>query len=277
MSRTKHWARAGVLLALPIAACSTIVGADFDDLAPVGTAGTSAGSGGGGSAGVSNGGAGGGQDLPLLGGAGAGGEIEGGASQGGAPTGGVAGEPSGGAAEAGGAPSGGAGSAGEPSGGAGGSPDTTVPPTDVVLNELKGQGSGDDYIELYNPGTQAADIGGCYVVDDSNNRVTFPLGATIAPKGYVLVRLQQLVSTGMVTTCFGFSPCYDGLLWGISAKGEVIFLHDAQGVRLDDLTYPSEDGANNVGNGNSLGRIPDGAATTGRVPVSPGTANMAVP
>lgn len=181
--------------------------------------------------------------------------------------------------EAGAPIDGGMGGAGDGGGGAGdgGAPDIGVPPTEVLLNELKGQGAGDDYIELYNPGTEAADLSGCYVVDDSNNRVTFPPGATIAAQGFVVVRLQQAVSTGMVTTCFGFSPCYDGLSWGISAKGEVIFLHDSAGVLLDTLIYPSDVGPNNVGDGNAFGRIPNGGATTGAIIISPGAANSAVP
>jgi hypothetical protein len=164
---------------------------------------------------------------------------------------------------------------GDGAAGDGGSGVVGVPPSGVVLNELKGQGAGDDYIELFNSGGEVADIGGCYVADDSNNRVTFPTGATIGAKGYVVVRLQQATSTGMVTTCFGFTPCYHGVTWGISAGGEVIFLHDAQGVLLDQLTYPDEAGPSGVGDTHALGRIPDGAETIGAVLVSPGATNNA--
>lgn len=278
MNHAKHWARVGVLLALPIAACSTIVGADFDGLEPRNAGG--GGGGGGSSAGTSNGGTGNVVIPNPSGGGGAdsGGTDQGGTPSAGAPTGGAGGEPVGGAPPEGGAAPGGAGSGGEGGGGGqGGEPPTFVPPTDIVINELKGQGSGDDYIELYNPGTQTADVSGVYVVDDSNNRVTMPVGATIAPKGYIVIRLQQTASTGMVTTCFGFTPCYDGVQWGISAGGEVIFLHDSNGVLLDQLTYPNEAGPNNVGDGHALGRIPDGASTTGAILTSPGATNNAVP
>ncbi|RYZ04851.1 MAG: lamin tail domain-containing protein [Myxococcales bacterium] len=279
MKTTRSWARFTLVWALPVAACSTVVGADFDGLEPVGSAGSSAG---GATAGAGASGGTGGQAQPPLGGAGAGaaqgGSSQAGTSSGGSGPGGVGGEPVGGAPPAGGAASGGAGSGGESGeGGEGGEPTTLVPPTAVVINELKGQGSGDDYIELYNPGPETADVGGCYVVDDSNNRVTLPPGATIAPDGYVVIRLQQTASTGLVTTCFGFTPCYDGVQWGISAGGEVIFLHDSKGVLLDQLTYPNDAGPNNVGDGHALGRIPDGAASTGAILTSPGATNNAVP
>jgi hypothetical protein len=168
------------------------------------------------------------------------------------------------------------GSAGESEGGAGGEPGTIALPTGVVINELKGQGTGADFIELYNRGAETADIGGCYLTDDSNNRVNLPVGATIAPHGFVVVRLQQPAPTGMATTCFDFSPCYDGS-WGIAASGERIFLRDPVGVLLDELSYPDEMGPGNVGNGNSFGRIPDGAETTGAIRVSAGATNVAVP
>jgi hypothetical protein len=209
-----------------------------------------------------------------------GGGGESGSSRGGTANEGGGGQPVAGEAGQGGGELGGAGNAGDGAGGAGGAggePDVGVPPTDVVINELKGQGSGDDYIELYNPGTEPADIGGCYVVDDSNNRVTFPKGAVIGAQSYVVVRLQQTSSTGMVTSCFGFTPCYHGITWGISASGEVIFLHDSNGILLDQLTYPDEAGSGNVGDGHAFGRIPNGAATTGAILTSPGAANNAVP
>lgn len=276
MNAVKAWSRWGVLLGFPVAACSTLVGADFDGLGPV-PAGGSAGSvtaGGTESTGTND--AGTASRIPVGGVGGESGSNQGGDVDQGGTLGGVGGEPVGGEAGQGGAPHGGAGHAGDDAGGAGGTPDIGVPPDDVVLNELKGQGSGDDYIELYNPGTEAADIGGCYVTDDSNNRVTFPQNATIAAKSYVVVRLQQATSTGMETTCFGFPHCYLGVAWGIAASGELIFLRDAKGVILDQLEYPDETGPNDVGNGNAFGRIPDGANATGAILTSPGAANVAV-
>jgi hypothetical protein len=133
-----------------------------------------------------------------------------------------------------------------------------VSPTGLVLNELKGQGSGPDYIELFNRTQEPLDIAGCYVSDDSNNRVTFPTGASIAATSYVLVRLQQSTSTGLVTSCLGYTPCYDGIAWGISASGEVVSLRDAKGTLLDQLAYPDQNGANGLPDGQALGRVPDG-------------------
>lgn len=286
MKVVNRWGRALLLLSLPTAACDAIVGADFDGLGPLpptGSGGAGASTAGVASGGESRGGSAGsvgesGGVAGMVGVAGRGGDGgsgEAGTSSGGASNGGASGEPAGGATA-----DGGVGNAGESAGGAagaGGAPDVILPPTDIVINELKGQGNGDDYVELYNPATLPADIGRCYVVDNSNNRVTFPLGAIIAPQSFVVVRLQQPATSGMVTTCFGYSPCYDGVQWGISASGEAIFLHDAGGVLLDTLTYPDEAGPNNVGDGHGFGRIPDGAATTGAILTSPGAPNIAAP
>jgi hypothetical protein len=265
--------RSGALLLLllfSVAACSALVGADFDGLVPAGSGGTSGGP-------SASGGSGGGGLNSAGNDAAAGVSSGGGSSQGGsAGSGPTAGAFTGGAPADGGADPGGAAGTGDGAAGDGGSGAVGVPPSAVVLNELKGQGTGDDYIELFNTGDETADIGGCYVADDSNNRVIFPTGATIGAKSYVVVRLQQATSTGMVTTCFGFTPCYNGVTWGISAGGEVIFLHDSQGVLLDQLTYPDDAGPNGVGDTHALGRIPDGAETTGAVLISPGTTNNAV-
>lgn len=282
MATVNGWSRAVWLALLPIGACSTIVGADFDGLEPHGVGGTSAGSAAGGTAGTGGlGGVGNGTAGSTTPGGGAGGEdgvtIASGGMAGSDPGGGNAGEPAGGSpSEGGAAGQGGSGNAGESEAGAGGAGGAIASPTGVVINELKGQGAGADFIELYNRGAETADIGGCYLTDDSSNRVNLPVGATIAPRGFVVVRLQQPAPTGMVTTCFDFSPCYDGT-WGIAASGEHIFLRDPDGVLLDDLSYPDEMGPGNVGNGNSFGRIPDGAEITGAIRVSPGATNLAVP
>lgn len=161
---------------------------------------------------------------------------------------------------------------GSPSGGAGGEGATS--PVGVVINELKGQGSGSDYIELYNPGPAAANLAGAYVGDDSANRITFPEGTLILANSYVLVRLQQPTTSGMETSCFGYSPCFDGTVWGIAAGGEVIFFYDRDGVLLDTMTYPNEMGPNGVENGQAYGRVPDGSETLGAITQSPGFANV---
>jgi hypothetical protein len=287
MKITKPSRRLSLLLFLPIAACSTLVGADFDDLGPNGGSGGNGGVQSGGNAGTASGGtannagvsdnsAGNGGVSGTVGeggGSSQAGNANAGTTTGGTSSGGTSVQ--GGGGQGGEAGGGGAGNAGESAAGAGGA-ETVVPPTEVVLNELKGQGAGADYVELFNTGTETADISGCYVADDSNNRVTFPAGATIAGKGYVVVRLQQTTSTGMVTTCFGFKPCYDGIKWGISASGEKIFLRDSTGALLDQLDYPDEAGPNGVGDTHAFGRVPDGAGTTGAIFTSPGAPNNAV-
>ena len=41
-----------------------------------------------------------------------------------------------------------------------------------------------EWIELYNPTDQTIDIGGFYIIDIKNNKVTIPEGTTIAAQGY---------------------------------------------------------------------------------------------
>ena len=57
----------------------------------------------------------------------------------------------------------------------------------------------------------------------------------------------------------------------------MIFLYDSNDLLLDQLMYPDEMAAGGLENGQSLGRTPDGAGTTGPIVVSPGAPNVAVP
>jgi len=247
-------------------ACSTLVGADFDGLSPA-----SEGSGGSSMAGSA------GKDKT------GGSKADGGTST----TGGSRGEGGEGGVSIAGSTSGGGGSgteggtggdtgtSGAANGGAGGS-EPTDPLEGVFLNELKGQGPNYDFVELFNTGEASVDLSGCYVADDSANRVAFPLGASIAAGGFVLVRLSQPIASGEVTTCDGFSPCYDGT-WGISSAGEAIFFRSATNKVLDALAYPAQNSPSGVLDGQSFGRHPDGAETFGAVTISPGNPNSPAP
>jgi hypothetical protein len=79
----------------------------------------------------------------------------------------------------------------------------------------------------------------------------------------------------MVTSCLGYTPCYDGISWGISSSGEAVSLRDAKGTLLDQLTYPDQNGPSGLQDGQALGRVPDGESTVTAILVSPGAANNA--
>jgi len=142
-----------------------------------------------------------------------------------------------------------------------------------VLNEIKGQGPGDDYIEIFNLGSDPVNVGNYYVGDDSGNEVRFAAGTLICGRSYVIALLQQL-SSGGPHTCFGFSPCFWGMTWGVSAGGEAVFLYSSTGVLLDQITYPNESGPNALVDGQAYGRVSDGSDTLGPITLSPGQPNQ---
>lgn len=119
-----------------------------------------------------------------------------------------------------------------------------------VITQPDPQGEHDDWIEFYNPGAAAVDLGGMYVTDDLDNPTQwqFPLGrpelTTIPAKGYLLLWADGDTADAGLHASFR-----------LSANGETIGLYDRTGVTLIDsvsfgLQKPDE----------SYGRYPDGAA-----------------
>jgi hypothetical protein len=286
-------------------ACSQLVGADFDDRhVGVGTGGVSSAKGGTSALGgqnsggiVANGGKGmaggnGGSSVLTSGG------TEAGGSAGETTSGGTSGAPSGtggisiaGAGDAGSGPGGsggqgggaggvaqggGAGAAGEPGlagasgeAGAGGAPHG---PAVVVLNEVKGQGSGDDYIELYNIGPGTFDLEG-YGISDANNTFVFPSGASLPEAGYMLLLLGQTPSGGPFN-CFTPNPCFHAT-WGISQGGEAVYFRGRQNQVLESTDYPNQNGPDALTNEQTWGRFPDGSGAFGATRPTPEARNQA--
>jgi hypothetical protein len=298
---------APLLLLGVFSACSTIVGADFDDKAvgepsTQGASGASS-SGSGGAArggessggattqggtssgGVSSGGtgqggssqsggAGGSTGGVASGGVAAGGSVAGGAvgsggtlvvSGGRASDGGLGGSLAGAGGDAGsGGSAGGLGGAGGVGGtdggagaeaGAGGAPGEGV----VVINEVRGQGTGDDYIELVNAGPGLAHLGGLSIADsDLSHRFVFPNTTALAKGAYLLILLNQ--SSTRETTCYTPNPCFH-VTWGVSNNGEAVFLRSAANVVLDTTVYPDQNGTGGLEDTQSWGRLPDTSGT----------------
>lgn len=253
-----------------MAACSTLVGADFDDLElaprPVGGSGGSSGDGGsaggdrGGSSGKGGGSgeggapSGGGESsvggTPAAGNAAGGNAGAGAETSGGQNAGGSSGQ---GTAGAGGTndDSGGAGAGGGGTSGAGGSGGEEL--AVVVLNEIKGEGSGDDFIELYNLGPGQKTLSG-YKLADNSNAFVFPEGTLIPEGGYVLLLIGDLLVPGGPFMCFTpYLTCFHDTGWGISQNGEDVFFRDPGNQQLDTTNYPLS-----VVDGESWGRYPDG-------------------
>ncbi len=129
----------------------------------------------------------------------------------------------------------------------------------VVINELLAanssladpQGEFDDWIELYNLGSTAVDLGGAYLTDDPSapTKWQIPVGkaaqTTLPPHGYLLIWAdKETADSGLHA---GFA---------LDAGGEELVLLQADGTTVIDSISFGEQRA-----GVSYGRFPDGADT----------------
>ncbi len=94
-------------------------------------------------------------------------------------------------------------------------------------------GEYEDWIEIYNPGTEAVDIGGMYISDDLTDLTTyqipstFPDSTTIRPGGYLVLYADKQPEQGILHVNIK-----------LSGKGEQIALTAPNGTTvLDSLTY----------------------------------------
>ncbi|HKS38499.1 MAG TPA: lamin tail domain-containing protein [Verrucomicrobiae bacterium] len=110
-----------------------------------------------------------------------------------------------------------------------------------------------DYIELFNYGTQAVSVAGCIITDDpTTNKFVIPSGS-IPARGYLSFN----------QTTLGFA---------LSAEGETIYLKNPANTRVIDVVrFKGQE------NGVSSGRSPDGGPGFYRLATkTPGTANGAI-
>lgn len=157
----------------------------------------------------------------------------------------------------------------------------TAPGAKVVINEISAKGG--DWIELYNPGAAAADIGGyglCDDVDptmghmcDTGTIVTFPTGTTVPPGGFLLVVGNEPDDAGVGphVMCLDSGPttCFYAT-WKVSASnGEMVHLLDPSQAVVDEELYPM----NAVSSGETWGRLPDGTGAFAANKPTPGAAN----
>lgn len=146
---------------------------------------------------------------------------------------------------------------------------------DLVINEFMASnnstvtdqdGEYDDWVELYNKGTQSLDISGYHLSDDGSDLTlfSFPNGTIIQPNSYLVVWADgDITQTGYHAD------------FKISSNGETIYLTDTNVAILDSITfgvqvsdstygrYPNGTGsfvqmAPTFGTVNSLGSLPIG-------------------
>jgi hypothetical protein len=106
------------------------------------------------------------------------------------------------------------------------------------------QGAYDDWIEIYNAGTETADLGGMYLTDDLLNPTQwqFPAGTVLGPESYLLVWADEDVLD-------------DGLHanFKLSSEGEEIALYSTNGItQLDSVSFTDQ--SEDI----SYGRFPNG-------------------
>ena len=140
-------------------------------------------------------------------------------------------------------------------GGSPGAPDPIgpEPARGVVINEFLANSEPPllDFVELYNRGTTAVDVSGCYLSDSpSINKYRIADGTVLPAGGFISFDESQL----------GFA---------LNASGERLLLVNSNQTRvLDALVYEAQS------SGVSFGRCPDGAATWRALATrTPGTAN----
>jgi hypothetical protein len=149
-------------------------------------------------------------------------------------------------------------------------------PVTVVINEIAGVGQ--DFVELYNPGTAAVDLSSWSLTDMDKNdagpkvadAVTLPSGTLLSPGAFLLLVLERKdAGVGATTDCPGSLPACFQAGWGISnSKGETIFVLDTQGGIAAQQHYPGAQDA-----GESYARLPDGTGAFDIAAPTPGASN----
>jgi hypothetical protein len=146
-------------------------------------------------------------------------------------------------------------------------------PITVVVNEIMASNSRtladpqsefDDWIELYNTGGAAVDLGGCYLTDDLSEPTKWqiptgsPKATTIPAHGYLLIWADGDVSDAGLHAAFRLSD-----------NGEQVGLFAADGATCIDSVKFGKQQADV-----SYGRIPDGGSELRKiVSPTPGAAN----
>ncbi|MEQ8819352.1 MAG: lamin tail domain-containing protein [Sumerlaeia bacterium] len=133
---------------------------------------------------------------------------------------------------------------------------SSAAPAQILINEVlpsndtgltDENGDRDDWIELYNAGSQEIGLSGYSLTDDlSQPRLfSFPAGTRIAAKGHLLVWADDEPLQGELHAPFR-----------LRADGETVFLFGPDAVEADRMVFPP------LGDDIAYGRFPDGAAAT---------------
>jgi hypothetical protein len=136
-----------------------------------------------------------------------------------------------------------------------------VEPTVIKINEIYSRGvtTDPDWIEIYNASSFPVVLSGYKIYDSGGQggtkpKMTIPAGVTIPAKGY------YVIVTDIVTTV-------DPSGFGLSSAGEEVWLEDAAGKVIDDVSFLAMDVTQ------SYSRIPDGGTWGLTSTITKGAAN----
>ncbi|TWU59230.1 Inner spore coat protein H [Rubripirellula tenax] len=118
---------------------------------------------------------------------------------------------------------------------------------DTTIEDPDETGAFEDWIELFNSGTDSVDLSGYYLTDDAADATQwqFPVGSTIAAGGYLIIWADGDTDQGNSHASFK-----------LSAGGESVLLYNVDGTTLvDSVTFGEQ--TTDI----SYGRFPDGSAT----------------
>lgn len=145
----------------------------------------------------------------------------------------------------------------------------------VVVNEVKASGSGSDYAEIFNAGATTVDLSGWGLTGTEDSGlfsppIRFSAGEKLAPGEHLLVLAGMVPApAGPQTVCGGPARCYYAS-WGISqSRGETLRLLYPDDTIANEVKYPM----NGHADGQTWGRLPDGASVFSVMKPTPGAAN----
>jgi len=115
----------------------------------------------------------------------------------------------------------------------------------ILLNELFSQGTTEnpDWVEIFNGSATEVDISGYKIYDSGGQTGTkekklFPAGSVIPAGGFLVIVVDDADATG----------------FGLSSSGEQVWIENASGTVINDVTFPALEATQ------SYGRYPDGNA-----------------
>lgn len=101
-----------------------------------------------------------------------------------------------------------------------------------VAYDTPGVDAVEEFVDLFNPGPAAADVGG-WTLADAAGSWTIPAGTAIAPDTYLTVARDAAGFAAL----YGAAPEVSGLTTSLNNTGDVLVLGDAAGAEVDRVAW----------------------------------------